>query len=78
MGKMRYSVVSYGPTASERLAFRDEFVSDDDLKTIIDTITRVSGSPSIKAALDAGRKIFKDDNKRPNAKKVKLNNSLFH
>lgn len=70
MGKMRYSVISYGSTATERLAFIDQFSNDGDLKIFIESILRVRGSPSIKAALEAGKQIFQDDNKRPNAKKV--------
>ncbi|KAK3733125.1 hypothetical protein QZH41_003235 [Actinostola sp. cb2023] len=70
MGKMRYAVVAYGSSATERLAFRDQFVGDEDLKTFINSILPVRGSPSLAVALEASKRIFQEDNKRPNARKV--------
>lgn len=71
IGKIRYSVISFGSQANQLLGF-DSAISDPiKLKELISSYNRASGDvPALDRALEMALESFKDGVTRPNAKQV--------
>lgn len=71
IGKIRYSVISFGSQANQLLGF-DSGISDPiKLKELISSYNRASGDvPALDRALEMALESFKDGVTRPNAKQV--------
>ena len=70
MRKLRYGIVVYGSKPVTWTDFGDEFSSDEDLKTLIDSLPRPKDRPALDEALIKGKELFDKSQDRPNAKKV--------
>ena len=68
--KLQYSVIVYGDSVSPEVTFGNIFKSDADLIKAIDSIPRVTGSPSFDKALEEAKEQLMSPFLRPYAAKV--------
>lgn len=68
MSKINYAVIAYGERQRKWVDFQSQPSDFEDLKKVVDTISREAGVVALDKALDEARKLF--DGARPQARKV--------
>lgn len=68
-GKVRYGMMEFGDTPSIKLRLTDTFTSDDELKRLIDTISRSEDGASLDKVMSVSKTMFEESD-RSGAKKI--------
>ena len=70
MNKLRYDVIVFGSRASSKIRFGDVLPRDEELKTIVGSLSGPKEPPALNEALKKGKELFDNAGERPNARKV--------
>ena len=70
MNKLRYGVIVFGSRASSKIRFGDVLPRDEELKTIVGSLSSPKEPPALNEALKKGKELFDNADERPNARKV--------
>ena len=70
MNKLRYGVIVFGSRASSKIRFGDVLPRDEELKTIVGSLSGPKEPPALDEALKKGKELFDNADERPNARKV--------
>ena len=70
MGKIRYSVISFGSQAKQLLGFDSGISDPEQLRNFVRSFNRISGEAALDKALETALESFKESVARPNSKKV--------
>ena len=68
--KLRYGVIVFGSRASSKIRFGDVLPRDEELKTIVGSLSGPKEPPALDEALKKGKELFDNADERPNARKV--------
>lgn len=68
--KIRYALLTFGSTVSKEVTFTEDSPNPEELRKALEGVSRPSGAPDLKKALEEAKMMFKQATPRPGAKKV--------
>ena len=68
--EINYSVIVYGSSVEQKIAFDQRFSDDEALKESVDKIGRATGVPALVETLEEAKKVFEGSNIRGSSIKV--------
>ena len=69
LGRVRYTVITFGRNSDVKIRFNDNFPSEEKLKTFLEAVPRSSGGADLAQALERAKEVFSEDS-RPEVKKI--------
>ena len=70
LGRVRYTVITFGRNSDVKIRFNDNFPSEEKLKTFLEAVPRSSGGADLAQALERAKEVFLVRTSRPEVKKI--------